>query len=97
MIWRIDTVWLVMALGAVSVLGFFFAHAIDAILRDDGFGAFPTMFVFIAGFFGAIYFANTHGIVLYDLTRASGLGLAGALTLIGVLVLLKAAGSRLLR
>ena len=97
MLWKIEPIWLVMALGAVSVFGFFFAHALDAILRSDGFGAFPTMFLFIGGFFGAIYYANTHGIALYNLTYATGAGLAGALGLLAVLVLLKAGASRLLR
>lgn len=97
MLWKIEPIWLAMALGAVSIVGFFLGHALDAILRRDGFGPFPMMFLFVAGFFGAIYYANTRGIVLSDLPRAAGTGLGGALALIGALVLLKAAASRLLR
>lgn len=97
MIWKIEPIWLVMALGAVATLGFFFAIALDAILRGDGFGALPTMALFVAGFFGTIYYANTNGIPFYDLTDASGTGLAGALGLVAALVLLKAAASRLFR
>lgn len=97
MIWKIEPIWFVLALGAVATLGFFFANALDAILHGDGFGALPTMFLFVAGFFGAIYYANTRGIVLHDITRASGMGLAGALGLIAGLVLFKAGVSRLFR
>jgi hypothetical protein len=97
MIWNMDWIWLVMALGAVATLGFFLGHALDAVLGRDGFGAFPTMFLFIGGFFAAVYLANRHGVVLRDLTLATSVGIFGSLALILVLVMIKAGLSRLPR
>lgn len=87
--------WLLMAVGVVSVIGFIFGNALDAIMRDDGFGPFGNMFLFIAGFFGAILAANHYGINLAEIGRAVTWGMSGAFVLVATLALLKAAVARL--
>ena len=38
MIWNLDSGWLMMTVATVGVLAFFFGSALDAIMREDGFG-----------------------------------------------------------
>ena len=95
MLVNLDFGWLLMALGVVSVIGFMFGNALDAIMRDDGFGPFGNMFLFIAGFFGAILVANHFGINLAELKRAVTWGMGGAFVLVAMLALFKAAVARL--
>ena len=95
MIWNLPAAWLLMAVASVSVLAFFFGSALNAIMREDGFGPLGNMAVFTVGFFGAIYIANLNDILLRDMTLASATGLAGAFVLIAVLALFKAAVGRL--
>ena len=90
MIWNLDTSWLAMAVAIVSVLAFFFGSALDAIMRDDGFGPTGNMVIFTAGFFIAVIVVNNYGITLRDLKLAVAWGLGGAFTAISVLALLKA-------
>lgn len=97
MIWKLDPLWLMMAVATVSVLGYFLGNALDAVMRHDGFGAFGNMALFVAGFFGAIYLANTQGFVLHGLAHAATIGLGGAFVLIAFLAGCKAAISRLPR
>lgn len=97
MIWNLDGFSLLMLVGGISVLGFFLGAALDAIMGGDGFGPFGNMALFIAGFFGAVYLANTQGIMLRDPTRAFATGLGGSFLLIAALALVKAGLSRLAR
>ena len=90
MIWSLDTGWLMMAVAVVAVLAFFFGAALDAIMREDGFGPTGNMILFTVGFFIAVIVANTYGISLRDLKLAVAWGLGGAFALVAVLALAKA-------
>ena len=94
MIWNLDTGWLMMAIAIVAVLGFFFGAALDAIMREDGFGPTGNMVLFTAGFFLAVIVANTYGISLRDLKLAVAWGLGGAFSLVSLVALAKAGLSR---
>jgi uncharacterized membrane protein YeaQ/YmgE (transglycosylase-associated protein family) len=90
MIWNLDSGWLAMAVASVAVMAFFFGSALNAIMRDDGFGPTGNMILFTIGFFAAVIVANTYGISLRDLKLAVAWGLSGAFILVSVLALLKA-------
>ena len=90
MIWNLEPGWLMMAVASVAVLALFFGSALDAIMREDGFGAFGNMVLFTFGFFMAIVIANSWGINLRDLKMAMAYGLGGAFAMVSVLAALKA-------
>jgi hypothetical protein len=94
MIWNLEPGWLMMAIAMVAVLAFFFGAALDAIMRDDGFGPTGNMLLFTVGFFLAVIAANTYGISLRDLKLAVGWGLGGAFALVSLAALAKAGLSR---
>jgi fluoride ion exporter CrcB/FEX len=95
MIWNLEPGWLMMAVALVAVLAFFFGSALDAIMRDDGFGPTGNMLLFTIGFFMAVIIANTWGISLRDLKLAVAWGLGGAFTTVSLLALIKAASARI--
>jgi hypothetical protein len=90
MIWNLEPGWLMMAVASVAVLALFFGTALDAIMREDGFGPLGNMLLFTFGFFMAIVIANTYGINLRDLKMAVAYGLGGAFATVSVLAVLKA-------
>ena len=90
MIWNLETGWLMMAVASVAVLSLFFGSALDAIMREDGFGSLGNMLLFTFGFFMAIVIANTYGINLRDLKMAVAYGLGGAFATVSLLAALKA-------
>ena len=90
MIWNLDSGWLMMAIATVLVLAYFFGSALNAIMREDGFGPTGNTLLFAAGFLGAIFLANTYGVSLRDLKLAVGWGLGGAFALVSTLALVKA-------
>lgn len=94
MLWNLETGWLMMAIAMVAVIAFFFGAALNVIMREDGFGPVGNMAVFTAGFFAAIFAANSYGISMPDLTFATATGLAGAFVAIAVLALVKAGLAR---
>ncbi|MBL8582872.1 MAG: hypothetical protein JNL61_11690 [Rhizobiaceae bacterium] len=94
MIWNLDPAWLLMAVAFVMVLALFFGAALDAIMREDGFGPIGNMVLFTLGFFGAILLVNYAGINLKDLKLAMGAGLAGAFVSIALLAGIKAGIAR---
>ena len=96
MLWNLDPGWLMMAIAFVAVMAFFFGAALDAIMKEDGFGPTGNMVLFTAGFFGAVLVANGYGIALRNLSLATAWGLGGAFVFISVLALLKAGIARLL-
>ena len=73
---------------------FFFGTALDAIMKDDGFGPTGNTLLFTVGFFGAVLVANSYGVSLRDLKLAVAWGLGGAFMLISALALLKAGLAR---
>ncbi|PWK63312.1 hypothetical protein [Aminobacter sp. AP02] len=91
MLWNLDPGWLMMAVAFVAVMSFFFGAALDAIMKEDGFGPTGNMMLFTTGFFGAVLVANSYGISLRELSLATAWGLGGAFIFISVLALLKAA------
>ncbi len=91
MIWNLDTGWLMMAIAAVAVLAMFFGAALNAIMREDGFGSIGNMVLFTVGFFAAIVIANSFGINLRDLKLAMAFGLGGAFATVSSMAMLKAA------
>ncbi|WP_378948308.1 hypothetical protein [Mesorhizobium sp. ANAO-SY3R2] len=95
MLWNLEPGWMMMAVALVTVLSFFFGAALDAIMKEDGFGPIGNMLLFTAGFFAAVLVANSFGIALRDLRLAVAWGLGGAFVLISVLALVKASLARL--
>ena len=95
MIWNLDSGWLMMTVATVGVLAFFFGSALDAIMKEDGFGPTGNTILFAVGFFTAVFVANSMGISLRDLKVAVGWGLGGAFMLVSMLALLRAGVARL--
>lgn len=95
MIWNLDWGWLLMTITVVAALSFFFGAALDAIMRDDGFGPTGNTIIFVIGFFGAVYVANLGGINLRDIRMAVACGLGGAFATVATLAILKAGLQRL--
>ncbi len=94
MLLHLDTSWLLMTVATVAVFGFFFGTALDAIMKDDGFGSTGNTLLFTVGFFAAVLIANSYGITLRDLKIAVAWGLGGAFIFISGLALLKAGLAR---
>ena len=95
MLMRLDTSWLLMAISLVTVLSFFFGSAMNAIMREDGFGAFGNMIVITTGFFLGILLANNYGIAFRDLTQATATGLSSAFIVLASLAMIKAVLNRM--
>ncbi len=95
MLLNLGTWWLVLAGTCVAILSFIIATVLNALMREEGFGATGNASVITAGFFGGILLANTLGHHLVDVQRAIAIGLAGSFLLLALLVMLKAAMRRL--
>ncbi|UCI08865.1 hypothetical protein [Mesorhizobium sp. B1-1-8] len=95
MLLHLDTSWLLMTVATVAVFGFFFGTALDAIMKEDGFGSTGNTLLFTLGFFVAVMAANEHGITFRDLKLAVAWGLSGAFIFISVMALIKAGLARL--
>jgi hypothetical protein len=94
MLAKLDTTWFVFAIAAVAMLSYLFSIALNAVLKDAGFGVVANSVIIITGFFAAVRGGNAYG-MRFDLVSGILIGLAGAFVLLFVLVLLKAALSRL--
>ena len=92
---HLDTTWLLFAFLIIAGFGFFFGTALDAIMKESGFGPTGNTLLFIFGFFAAVTVANKHGISVNDLRLAVACGLGGAFAFISVLALIKAGMARL--
>ncbi len=95
MLLHLDSTWLLFAVMAVAVFGFFFGSALDAIMQEDGFGSTGNTLIFTLGFFIAVMVANEHGITFRDIRLAVAWGLSGAFVCISVMALIKAGLARL--
>ena len=95
MLWNLDAFWLAMAVAVVLIVAFFLGSAIDALVKEDGFGATGNMFIIAGGFFLAILAANANGYNLRDLQEAVMVGLGGAFLCLAMLTVLKALAARL--
>ena len=71
--------WLFLAVAGVATLSFFLGTAVDALLRDDAFGALGNTLVLTCGFFGALLCANSYGIDFDSLKEGAAAGTAGAM------------------
>ncbi|WEX10110.1 hypothetical protein [Chelativorans sp. AA-79] len=94
MLTRLDPIWLVFAVAAVSMLAYLFSVALQGVLRDAGFGVVANAAVITAGFFAAIHLGNSRE-MRFDLAGGALTGVAGAFVLLLAVVLLKAALKRL--
>jgi len=97
MLWNLDLAWLLMTVSVVAVLSYFFGTALDALMREDGFGPLGNTIIFVAGFFGGILAANCQGVSLRNLTLAAAVGLGGAFATLATLAVLKAGITRMSR
>jgi hypothetical protein len=95
MIWNLDIVWLSILISCVTIIGFIFALALDAIMRRDGFGPVGNTFVLTGGFFLTIFAFNMMGHRMNDLHYAAVAGLVGAFVCVVVLAIGKALLNRL--
>jgi len=90
MLWSFDPAWLMMAVSTVSVLSYFFGSALNAIMKEDGFGSFGNAIIISGGFFLTLIAFNNEGYRLGGLQFAVLLGLAGAFCLLSSLTFLRA-------
>lgn len=95
MLWNLGAFWLTMAIVVVVIFSFFLGSAIDALMREDGFGATGNMTIIAVGFFLAIMVANSQGYNLRDLHQAIAVGLGGSFVCLASLTLAKALVLRL--
>jgi hypothetical protein len=95
MLWNLDALWLTMAVTMVVIASFFLGSAIDALVREDGFGANGNMVIIAGGFFLAIMAANSQGYNLRELHEAIMVGLGGSFVCLAALTLFKALAARL--
>lgn len=89
MLMRLDASWLIMAAVTVVLLAYLFSIALNALLRDAGFGVLGNAAIVTLGFFGAIQGANLYGIRFDTLLDAALAGLGGAFVLLLALVFAK--------
>jgi hypothetical protein len=90
MLSKLDPAWLMMAIATVGVLSYFFGSALQALMRDDGFGSFGNAIIISGGFFLAIAAANHQGYNLRELHLAIMVGLVGAFLVLTSLTLVRA-------
>ena len=94
MLLDIPTGWLFLAVAGVATLSFFLGAAVDALLRDDAFGAIGNTLVLTCGFFGALLCANSFDIDFDSLKEGAAAGTAGAM---GFMLLCSAARAMVAR
>ncbi|RAZ86687.1 hypothetical protein DPM33_27905 [Mesorhizobium hawassense] len=92
---HLDSTSLLFGFAIIAAFGFFFGTALDAIMKEGGFGPTGNTLLFIFGFFAAVTVANRHGVNLSDPKMAIAWGLGGAFAFISVLALIKAGLARL--
>jgi hypothetical protein len=96
MIWNLDGIWIAMAIAVVGIIAFFLSLGLDALMRNDGFGATGNAAVITAGFFLSVYLFNLYGIRFREAADAAMMGAVGAFAIFFVLALLKALANRFL-
>jgi hypothetical protein len=97
MLWKLDLLWLVMAVGTVSGISYIVSLMMESSIGREGYGPFLHATFITAGFFGAILAANWQGINLAELKWALIYGGVGAFGLMLVMLLLRALANRLAR
>lgn len=95
MLWKLDAIWLTLSISVIGILSFVVAMAIDAVMRDDGFGAIGNAFILAGGFVAGILLAEWWRMNLRDLAHVAAFGLCGALGCMLISVAVKAALNRL--
>jgi len=95
MLWNLDILWLVMAVGTVSGIAYILSLMMESSIGKEGYGPFLHATFITAGFFLAILAANYRGIDLSELKWALIYGGAGAFGLMLFMLILRAAVNRL--
>lgn len=80
---------LYLAVAVVAMLSFFIGLAVNAIMKEDGFGPVGNAVIVTAGFFLSIHFANEYGIRFRDVQFASVVGIAGSMSILFLLTSIK--------
>ena len=96
MLWNIGTEWLMIAVAVVAILAFVIALALDAVVKEEGFGATGNTVIMTVGFFFAIFTLNSFGHRMADLSHAVSTGLFGAFICFSVLMVVKGVLNRIL-
>lgn len=95
MLWKLDLLWLVMAVGTVGGVAYMLSLMMDSSIGKEGYGPFLHATFITAGFFGAILLANYRGTNLADLKWALIYGGVGAFAVMLFMLLLRALMNRL--
>lgn len=95
MLSNLGFLWLAMAVACVTILSFIIAMTLNALMRDEAFGATGNTVIMTFGFFAGIFAANSLGYRLTGVDQAIPLGLGSAFALFAFLVFLKGAMRRL--
>ncbi len=95
MLWKLDILWLIMAVGTVGGVSYILALMMESSIGKEGYGPFLHAFFMTGGFFLAILGANYQGINLAELKWALVYGGGGAFALMLVMLLLRAVAIRL--
>ncbi|WP_048645119.1 hypothetical protein [Nitratireductor soli] len=90
MLMKLDTSWLLFAVAAVTMLSYLLSMALDAVMREDGFGAMGNAGIITIAFFATVYMANDYGIRFTSLMEGALAGLSGAFTALLVMTFVKA-------
>ena len=95
MLWKLDILWLIMAVGTVGGVSYILALMMESSIGKEGYGPFLHATFMTGGFFLAILGANYQGINLAELKWALMYGGAGAFAMMLVMLLLRAVAIRL--
>lgn len=95
MLWKLDLLWLIMAVGTVGGVSYILSLMMESSIGREGYGPFLHAAFMTGGFFLAILGANYRGINLADLKWALVYGGGGAFALMLLMLLLRAAAHRL--
>ncbi|MCR4265530.1 hypothetical protein [Nitratireductor sp. ZSWI3] len=90
MLMKLDTSWLLFGIAAVTMLAYLLSLGLDAVMREDGFGALGNAGIITVAFFATIYLANDHGIRFASLTEAAFAGMSGSFSALLILTFAKA-------
>lgn len=96
MLWNLGMEWLMIAVAIVAILSFVVALALDAVVKEEGFGATGNAVIITVGFFFAIFTLNTLGHRMVSLNHAVSTGLFGAFICFSVLMVVKGVLKRIL-
>jgi hypothetical protein len=97
MLWKLDLLWLIMAVGTVGGVSYMLALMMESSIGNEGYGPIMNSVIITGGFFLTILGANYQGINLSQLKWALIYGGAGAFGLMLIMLLLRAVMNRIMR